>query len=73
CYPGEDDMAIARAVMLGKTRTARYILVRQLTGMRTGRYRALLDEIAEKFYGIRRSGLPDIFGDLLKVSIAISG
>ncbi|CAL9170798.1 unnamed protein product, partial [Musa hybrid cultivar] len=120
CYPGEDDMAIARAVMLylsqGNLRDAnnlmdelnkqlehkqlelpdsdlilfiKYLLqalerdsfplfkiLRQKYKTSIDReslFDGLLDEIAEKFYGIRRSGLPDIFGDLLKVSIAISG
>ncbi|URE35811.1 hypothetical protein MUK42_06716 [Musa troglodytarum] len=113
CYPGEDDMAIARAVMLylsqGNLRDAnnlmdelnkqlehkqlelpdsdliqfiKYLLqalerdsfplfkiLRQKYKTSIDReslFDGLLDEIAEKFYGIRRSGLPDIFGDLLR-------
>lgn len=115
CYPGEDDAAIARAVLLylsqGNLRDANYLmdeLKKQLECkqldfpcsdliqfieylLRTlerdafpllkilrQKYKSsidreplldeLLDEIAEKFYGVRRrSGLQGIFGDLFKM------
>ncbi|XP_017700775.2 Golgi to ER traffic protein 4 homolog isoform X2 [Phoenix dactylifera] len=115
CYPGEDDAAIARAVLLylsqGNLRDANYLtdeLKKQLESQqfdfprsdltqfieyllqtlerdafpllkilrqkykssinREPLFDELLDEIAEKFYGVRRrSGLQGIFGDLFKM------
>ncbi|CAL9047386.1 unnamed protein product, partial [Musa banksii] len=119
CYPGEDDIAIARAVLLylsqGNLRDANNLMdelkkqleqkqleiphsdLIQVIGylLRTlerdafplfkilrQKYKSsidretlfdeLLDEIAERFYGVRRrSGLQGIFGDLFKVGYDI--
>ncbi|XP_077213780.1 golgi-to-ER traffic-like protein isoform X1 [Tasmannia lanceolata] len=115
CYPGEDDLAIAHAVLLylslGNLRDANYVmdeLKKELESKeldfphsdlttfivyllqtlerdalplfrilrqnykssieRDPLFDELLDEIAEKFYGVRRkSGLQGMFGDLFKM------
>eukprot|EP00262_Sarcandra_glabra_P010166 TRINITY_DN250_c0_g1_i1.p1 TRINITY_DN250_c0_g1~~TRINITY_DN250_c0_g1_i1.p1 ORF type:complete len:328 (-),score=51.64 TRINITY_DN250_c0_g1_i1:132-1115(-) len=115
CYPGEDDLAIARAVLiylsLGNLRAANYLmdeLRKQLKSKeldfphsdltqfivyllqtlerdalplfkilrqkykpsidRESAFDELLDEIAEKFYGVRRrSGMQGMFGDFFKM------
>ncbi|WRX11818.1 Golgi to ER traffic protein 4 - like 1 [Theobroma cacao] len=120
CYPGEDDIVIARAVLMylsmGNLRDANYLmdeLKRQVTSQeldfpqsdlvqfitfllqtlerdalplfnmlrvnykssidREPAFIELLDDIGEKFYGVRRRNpLQGMFGDLLKVIIYIS-
>ncbi|MBA0815473.1 hypothetical protein Gohar_000242 [Gossypium harknessii] len=120
CYPDEDDIAIARAVLMylsmGNLRDANCLmnelkrqvesqeldfpesdLVQFITFLlltlerdalplfnmlrvnykssidREPAFNELLDEIAEKFYGVqRRNPLQGMFGDLLKVIIDIS-
>ncbi|GMI84856.1 Guided Entry of Tail-anchored proteins 4 [Hibiscus trionum] len=115
CYPGEDDLAIARAVLMylsmGNLRDANYLmdelkrlvesqeldfpesdLIQFITFLlltlerdalplfnmlrvnykssidREPAFNELLDEIAEKFYGVqRRNPLQGIFGDLFKM------
>ncbi|GAB2235462.1 hypothetical protein Drorol1_Dr00025887 [Drosera rotundifolia] len=115
CYPGEDDLAIARAVLMylsqGNLRDANYIMdeikkkmdseeldfseseliqfivyllqtlerdalplfriLRQNFKSSTDRdpaFNELLDEIAEKFYGVRRKNpLQGMFGDIFKM------
>lgn len=115
CYPGEDDLAIVRAVLMylsqGNLRDANYLmdgirkqleskelvfpesdltqfivyllqtmerdalpLFRMLRQKykssidRESSFHELLDEIAEKFYGVRRqSGLQGMFGDIFKM------
>lgn len=116
CYPGEDDLAIARAVLLylsqGNLKDANFLMdelskqleskhlelpqteltqfvwfllqtlerdalplfriLRQKYKSSTDReaiFEELLDEIAEKFYGVRRrgGGLQGIFGDFFKM------
>ncbi|KAL2234877.1 Golgi to ER traffic protein 4 homolog [Sesamum indicum] len=115
CYPGEDDLAVARAVLmylaLGNLRDANVLMdemkkqvqVREvdfprselmqlinyllktlerdalpLFNMLRQRYKSsidrepifneLLDEVAEKFYGVqRRNAMPGMFGDIFKM------
>ncbi|XP_031743589.1 Golgi to ER traffic protein 4 homolog isoform X3 [Cucumis sativus] len=72
CYPGEDDMAIARAVlMLQRDALPLFNMLRanyKSSLEREPVLNELLDEIAEKFYGVRRRNpLQGIFGDFLKM------
>ncbi|KAF8394862.1 hypothetical protein HHK36_018799 [Tetracentron sinense] len=72
CYPGEDDLFIARAVlMLERDALPLFRILRQNYKSSIDREPALnelLDEIAEKFYGVRhRSPLQGMFGDFFKV------
>ncbi|KAK9018741.1 hypothetical protein V6N11_033788 [Hibiscus sabdariffa] len=119
CYPGEDDIAIARAILmylsLGNLQDANSLMdelrkqlqshemdfpvsdlikfinlllltleketLQLFTAMRIKyndsvdrdhAFKELLDEIAEKFYGVqRRDPFQDMFGDMLKVIIDI--
>ncbi|KAK8659826.1 hypothetical protein V6N13_030019 [Hibiscus sabdariffa] len=120
CYPGEDDIAIARAILLylslGNLQDANSLMdelrkqlqshemdfpvsdlikfinlllltleketLQLFTAMRIKyndsidrdhAFKELLDEIAEKFYGVqRRDPFQDMFGDMLKVVIDIA-
>ncbi|URE35808.1 hypothetical protein MUK42_06716 [Musa troglodytarum] len=71
CYPGEDDMAIARAVMLylsqGNLRDANN-LMDELNKQLEHKQLELPDSDLIQFikYLLQASGLPDIFGDLLR-------
>eukprot|EP00262_Sarcandra_glabra_P010167 TRINITY_DN250_c0_g1_i2.p1 TRINITY_DN250_c0_g1~~TRINITY_DN250_c0_g1_i2.p1 ORF type:complete len:285 (-),score=44.97 TRINITY_DN250_c0_g1_i2:132-986(-) len=72
CYPGEDDLAIARAVLiLERDALPLFKILRQKYKPSIDRESAfdeLLDEIAEKFYGVRRrSGMQGMFGDFFKM------
>ncbi|XP_071722819.1 protein GET4 [Rutidosis leptorrhynchoides] len=117
CYPGEDDLAIARAILMylamGNLRDANYLLdevkkhmeanglefsesdlvefvryllptlqrdalpllekLRKVYKSRIDRdpsFNELLDEIAEKFYGVRRKNpLQGMFGDIFKMMV----
>ncbi|XP_068668796.1 protein GET4-like isoform X4 [Aristolochia californica] len=71
CYPGEDDLAIARAVlMLERDALPLLRILRQnfkSSIEREPAFNELLDEIAERFYGVRRTSGLGMFGDLFKV------
>ncbi|XXG39811.1 hypothetical protein AAC387_Pa01g0676 [Persea americana] len=72
CYPGEDDLAIARAVlMLERDAFPLFRILRQKYKSSIDKEPAfdeLLDEIGERFYGVRRrSGLQGVFGDFFKM------
>ncbi|KAI4346375.1 hypothetical protein L6164_007274 [Bauhinia variegata] len=71
CYPGEDDLAIAQAVL----RMERDAL--PLFNMLTVKYKStidrepafndMLDEIVERFYGVQRRNPMGVFGDMFKM------
>ncbi|XP_068642538.1 protein GET4-like isoform X2 [Aristolochia californica] len=71
CYPGEDDLAIARAVlMLERDALPLFRILRQnfkSSIEREPAFDELLDEIAERFYGVRRKSGLGMFGDLFKM------
>ncbi|KAF2580060.1 hypothetical protein F2Q68_00004091 [Brassica cretica] len=71
CYPGEDDVAIARAVLMLQRDAL------PLFNMLRVRYKScidrepllneLLDEIAQRFYGVQRKNpMEGMFGDIFK-------
>nr|XP_011469680.1 PREDICTED: Golgi to ER traffic protein 4 homolog isoform X2 [Fragaria vesca subsp. vesca] len=74
CYPGEDDVAIARAVLM-MLRDAFPIFNMLRSNFKSSldrepSFHELLDEIAEKFYGVRRrnplQGM-GMFGEIFKM------
>ncbi|CAB4270592.1 unnamed protein product [Prunus armeniaca] len=73
CYPGEDDLAIARAIlMLLRDALPLFNMLRAKYKSSLDReptFHELLDEIAEKFYGVRRrnplQGM-GMFGEIFK-------
>ncbi|VAH57535.1 unnamed protein product [Triticum turgidum subsp. durum] len=72
CYPGEDDTAIARSVlMLERDAYPLFRTLRQKYSASTDRdsvFEELLDEIAAKFYGVRQQNpLEGLFGEMFKV------
>ncbi|MCD7446913.1 hypothetical protein HAX54_018884 [Datura stramonium] len=85
CYPGEDDLAIARAILmylsLGNLRDANKLMderdalplfnmLRQTYKSSVDRestFNELLDEIGEKFYGVRRRNPLEGIGDFFKM------
>ncbi|TXG49611.1 hypothetical protein EZV62_025486 [Acer yangbiense] len=72
CYPGEDDLAIARAMlMLQRDAFPLFSMLRtnyKPSIDREPAFNEMLDEIAEKFYGIkRRNPLQGMFGELFKM------
>ncbi|XP_042024296.1 protein GET4-like isoform X2 [Salvia splendens] len=73
CYPGEDDLAVARAVlMLQRDALPLFNMLRDRYRPSISReplFNELLDEIAEKFYGVRRrNSMPGgMFGEIFKM------
>ncbi|XVF23692.1 hypothetical protein REPUB_Repub13aG0061400 [Reevesia pubescens] len=71
CYPGEDDIAVARAILLLERDALplfNMLRVNYKSSIdREPAFNELLDDIAEKFYGVqRRNPLQGMFGDLFK-------
>ncbi|KAF4389157.1 hypothetical protein F8388_026886, partial [Cannabis sativa] len=78
CYPGEDDLAISRAIlMLQRDALPLFNMLKVKYKScidRDPSFKELLDDIAEKFYGVRRRNpLQGMFGDIFKLICKTSG
>ncbi|KAH9768078.1 protein GET4 [Citrus sinensis] len=72
CYPGEDDLAVARAIlMLERDALPLFNMLRanyKASIEREPAFNEMLDDIAEKFFGVkRRNPMQGIFGDIFKM------